>query len=301
MKENIDVTPTFQSVNYEFRNIENISNDDLATTWNSAFSDYIVPMNLTPKDIEDYLLVTGVDKSLSYGAFYQGVLVGLLLNSIDNFRGKKVAYDAMTGIVPEHRGKGLFSQLFEYTRNSLKNSGIKQYYLEVITTNEKAYSIYKKKGGMVVREFVYLECSNSVSELKPYRNNLSLKTEVNVMPLSDYLLEMNVQNEISQYEPSIANRIIALSRNINHFQIAFVEIEGQKISVVFNQEGGIPQIKWNACNNSNILCFILKHIIQKYKKLRVSNIPITETNLINELLNMGFKILVNQYEMCIEF
>ena len=291
MKENI----------YEFRNIENIGNDDLATAWNSAFSDYIVPMNLTPKDIEDYLLVAGVDKYLSYGAFYQGILVGLLLNAIDNFRGKKVAYDAMTGIVPEHRGKGLFSQLYEYTKNSLKSSGIKQYYLEVITTNEKAYSIYKKKGGVVVRELVFLECSNSVSELKTHTNNLSPKIDVNVMPLSNYLLEMNVQYEIAQYEPSFANRIVALSRNINHFQIAYVDFEGQNISVVFNQEGGISQIKWDGRYNGNILYFILKHLAQNFNKLRVSNIPITEKNLINALLNMGFKILVNQYEMCIEF
>ena len=121
---------------YEFKNIENISFDDLATTGNSAFSDYIVPMNMTPIDIEVYFKITGVDRAYSYGAFYQGRLVGLLINSIDIFKGDKVAYDAMTGIVPKHRGKGLFSQLFEFTRNNLKDSGIMNYYLEVITTNE---------------------------------------------------------------------------------------------------------------------------------------------------------------------
>ena len=77
----------------------------------------------------------------------------MLINSVGTFKGKVVAYDAMTGIVPEHRGKRLFSQLFERTKNSLKSNGIMHYYLEIITTNEDAYSIYKRRGGKVVREF----------------------------------------------------------------------------------------------------------------------------------------------------
>jgi len=126
---------------YKFNNIENDSFENLTNTWNSVFSDYIVPMDMTSKDIEVYFKVTGVDRNHAYGAFYQGTLVSLLINSIDLLRGEKVAYDTMTGIVPEHRGKGLFTQLFEFTKNSLKESAIKHYYLEVITTNEKAYSI----------------------------------------------------------------------------------------------------------------------------------------------------------------
>jgi len=131
---------------YEFRNLEKVGFEDVTNTWNVAFSDYIVPMNMTPEEVEAYFKISEVDKSQSFGAFNKDTLVGLLINSVDTFRGGVAAYDAMTGIVPEHRGKGLFSQLFEYTKNSLKNNNIKHYYLEVITTNENAYSIYKKKG-----------------------------------------------------------------------------------------------------------------------------------------------------------
>ncbi|MCL2065786.1 MAG: GNAT family N-acetyltransferase [Candidatus Cloacimonetes bacterium] len=285
---------------YKFNNIENVSFDDLATTWNSAFSDYIVPMKMNSEDIEVYFKVTGVDRTHSYGAFYQDTLVGLLINSVDTFRGEKVAYDAMTGIVPEHRGKKLFSQLFEFTKNSLTESYIKHYYLEVITTNEKAYSIYKKKGGRVDREFTFLESNNSNSPLKYETTDPSEKKEVSVMSLSEYLLTSSMKTELAIYEPSFANRISALNRNIDNYQIAFAGADKEKSAVIFNKQGVIPQILWISKESNDSLFAVFKYLSGQFEKLRISNIPITETQLIENLLIFGFKVLVNQYEMSIK-
>ena len=273
---------------YKFRNIEKIGFEELAHTWNLAFSDYILPMSMTPESIEAYFKVSGVERSQSFSAFYEDALVGLLVNSVDTFRGKVVAYDAMTGIVPEHRGKGLFSQLFQYTKNSLKNNDITHYYLEVITTNENAYSIYKKKGGKVDREFSFLEGKMN--------SNLYSSAKVKVSPLSAFPKE-----ELSKYEPSFGNRIAALHRNIKDYQIAYVQAENKKsAAAVFNRQGKISQIMWDGTDSSDLLYAVITHLSQNFDKLSISNIPIAETELISELLNIGFKILVNQYEMCIE-
>jgi len=278
---------------YEIRTIENIAFEDLADTWNLAFSDYIVPMNMTAEGLSAYFKVAGVDRSQSFGAFQNNTLVGMLLNSVDSFRGERTAYDAMTGIVPQHRGKGLFTQLFEQTKNSLKSNGIKNYYLEVIKTNENAYSIYKNKGGKTEREFLCI-CGR-------IDNKFESVVEVKVSPLSDYLDSKVSKSELSVYEPSWSNRVVALHRNIDDYQVAYIEDGSRKVAAIFNKwSGGIPQIMFNGIDDKDLLRAVFTCLSQKFDSLSISNIPSTETELISELLNIGFKVLVEQYEMKID-
>ena len=42
-------------------------------------------------------------------------LVAFILNSSGIYKNESVVCDAGTGVVPEHRGKRVFSSLFEYT------------------------------------------------------------------------------------------------------------------------------------------------------------------------------------------
>jgi GNAT superfamily N-acetyltransferase len=272
---------------YQYKNLENVTLDEVTRTWNLAFSDYIVPITMTPESIEAYFKVTGVDESKSYGAFYDDTLVGLLVNSVDTFRGETAAYDAMTGIVPEHRGSGLFSKLFEYTADGLKRNGIKRYYLEVITANEKACAIYKKKGGKIQREFSVLEGK--------IQSDFYSNTEVEILPLSSFPKE-----EISVYEPSFGNRVTSLYRNIDDYQVANAKMGRRITAAIFSKQGSIRQILYKGEADRDLLRAVLTYLSQNYEKLSISNIPVTETELISELLNVGFKVLVNQYEMCIE-
>jgi len=272
---------------YEFRTLEDIEFDDLASTWNLAFSDYIVDMEMTPGRLEAYFKISGVDYRKSFGAFCGDELVGMLMNSIDSFKGKTVAYDAMTGIVPEHRGKGLFSELFEYTRNSLKGEGITHYYLEVIQTNERAYYIYSSKGCNVEREFSFFKGKSNRS--------LICNSEIEVLPLADYPAE-----EICLYEPSFSNRVSAMLRNADDYQVASLEIANSKSAAVFNTQGRVTQIQYRGAEDKTALIGIMAYISQKFKELEISNIPVTETGLIKDLLNIGFKIIVDQYEMSFE-
>ena len=95
-----------------------------------------------------------------------------------------------------------------------------------------------------------------------------------------------------------SNRIIALRRNIDDYQIAY--IENEKTAVIFNKQGGISQVQFNGEKDNKRLKAILAYLSQKFDCLRISNIPISETELINTLYKMGFHTLVNQYEMCVE-
>ena len=270
---------------YEIRTIENITFEEIAETWNSAFSDYVVDTIVTADDVKAYFKTAGVDRSMSFGAFNNGRLIGMLINSIDEFRGELVAYDAMTGIVPEHRNKGVFSLLFEHTRNILKQNGLTRYYLEVITENKNAYAIYAKKGGKICRELSVIEG----------RIDGESDFEVRAIPLSNFPKE-----NVSKYEPSFGNRIVALHRNIDSYQIAYIEDQDRNVSVIFSENGGVSQLRFGGAQDSDLLRCILTCLSRNFETLRISNIPITETELIDELLKMGFYNLVNQYELLIE-
>jgi GNAT superfamily N-acetyltransferase len=273
---------------YKLKDLEGVNFEEIADTWNLAFSDYIVKINMKPEEIEAYFRTTKVERSSSFGAYYDGTLVGMLLNSVDTFRGKTVAYDAMTGVVPEHRDKGVFSLLFEYTKNHLKSNGITHYYLEVITENKKAFEIYRKKGGKIDREFSVMEGRIS--------NDFCSDIQVTVLPLRYF-----PTRDISEYEPSLGNRIVALHRNIHNYKIACVEVDGRKVAAIFNGHGGVLQIMFHGAKDKNLLRILMSYLSRNFEILRISNIPTTETALIDALLKMGFNILVNQYEMSIDF
>ena len=267
-----------------YKNLEGVSFKDLTATWNLAFSDYIVDMEMTADRLEAYFKITGVDYRLSFGAFCDGTLVGMLMNSVDAFKGKKVAYDAMTGVVPEHRGKRLFSELFEYTMNALKDSDITNYYLEVIQTNEKAFNIYSGKGGKIEREFSCLKGRAS--------GDFGGSGDIRVLPFSDFPDE-----EICLYEPSFSNRVSAMRRNEDDYKVALFEEANGKTSVIFNTQGRITQVLYRGAEDKEALGAVLSYLSRKFKVLEFSNIPSTETGLIKELSGLGFNIFVEQYEM----
>ncbi|MCL2111331.1 MAG: GNAT family N-acetyltransferase [Clostridiales bacterium] len=246
---------------YEFRNLENVGLDDITDTWNRAFSDYVVPLEMTLESVDAYLKVTGVDRRQSYGTFCGGELVGLLLNSVDTFRGSLAAYDAMTGIVPEHRGRGLFSQMFEYTRDSLKAGGITHYYLEVITTNERARSIYTKKGGKILRELAFVKGRVSGDAAScggalvggARSDDAPAGFAVKTLPLSEFISKFPLDltsdsasefpsEELCNYEPTFGNRLRSLYRNIADYNVAYINEDSKKTAVVYSSAGRIPQI-----------------------------------------------------------
>lgn len=74
------------------------------------------------------------------------------------------AYDTRTGAIPEYRGLGVATRIFEESIPLLKENGIKLYLLKVIQHNHKALSVYKKLGFEVTWEFNYF--IQEMSEVK---------------------------------------------------------------------------------------------------------------------------------------
>lgn len=91
-------------------------------------------------------------KSLSnrevYGFFSEDTLLGYIvwLKVVD------VADILNLFVFPEHRKSGKATALLLETIETLKQAGIKTFYLEVKKSNQQAISVYEKVGFKVVRE-----------------------------------------------------------------------------------------------------------------------------------------------------
>lgn len=143
-------------INYRF-----LSPDDFAAlhaAMLAAFSDYIIPFQLTETQFKNHIAVNAVDINQSIGAFgADGKMVGFTLNGFGLWNGEATAYDAGTGVIPGFRGRGIAREIFEFMTPALKRSGVRQILLEVITENEKAVRLYRRMNFRETRRLLLFE------------------------------------------------------------------------------------------------------------------------------------------------
>ncbi len=142
----------------EIKSLANTGFDLIFKAFEQAFADYDIQLNKA--QLQAMLKRRGFNPQLSFAAFEGNEIVAFTLNGIGNFNGVPTAYDTGTGTLKEHRGKGLATQIFEYSIPYLKEMNIGQYLLEVLQHNTKAVSVYKNIGFEVTREFSYFSVKN---------------------------------------------------------------------------------------------------------------------------------------------
>src|SRR5215216_4987635 len=109
-----------------------------------AFSDYEVDMQMSREQFEQRIARDGVELEISAGAFDDGKMIGFYMNGVGLWQGKQTAYDAGTGVIPEYRGRGVAKDLFAFVVERLREVSVSQYLLEVLTSNDRAVSLYRK-------------------------------------------------------------------------------------------------------------------------------------------------------------
>ncbi|MDR1504997.1 MAG: GNAT family N-acetyltransferase, partial [Prevotella sp.] len=141
--------------------IKSLSETDFGVifhAFNQAFADYEIQLNR--QQLQTMVKRRGYNPGLSFAAFEGNEIVAFTLNGTGNFNGIATAYDTGTGTLKRYRGKGLATQIFEYSIPYLREQNIKQYLLEVLQHNTKAVSVYKNIGFEVSREFNYFRQEN---------------------------------------------------------------------------------------------------------------------------------------------
>lgn len=129
-----------------------------------AFADYGVDMSyMTEENLMIRAEKNAVDWDLSVGAIQGDRLVGFTLIGVGEWGGALCAFDAATGIVPEHRGRGLARVMLDAALPPLRERGVKRFVLEVIQGNDPAVRAYRKAGFQVSRE---LACFDLLPDLR---------------------------------------------------------------------------------------------------------------------------------------
>ncbi|MCU0395122.1 MAG: GNAT family N-acetyltransferase [Chitinophagaceae bacterium] len=135
------------------RNLSGLSVAVLTNTFNQAFSDYLVPVQLTTVQMQLKMQQEQIDPAWSAGAFHGDELVALILHGYRANEGRKLLYNAGTGVVPGWRGRGLTHALYQWFLPQAKSAGIARISLEAICTNERAIHVYEKIGFRRQRHF----------------------------------------------------------------------------------------------------------------------------------------------------
>lgn len=264
---------------YQFQALNGIDLQQLADCFNLAFSNYEQPIHLTPQSLRYYLTASAVDLSLSFGAFCDGQLVGFILNSRGIYNDENVVFDAGTGVVPDHRGKKVFSGLFAYTTQQLQLCNITKYYLEVLQANQHAIEIYSKNGFSIRRGYSVLTASSPRPDWEraipavPYPDFHRFPTKFSVTPSFEHTAH-NIRQNPQLYD--------------------VLYLENQAYCIYAKRNGEIIQLHYNELES---LKGVLSALIVLHSSAMAKNIDCRCTDVLKMLTEIGFKEITKQYEM----
>ena len=255
-----------------------------------AFSDYQIDLKMSEEQFDQRLKRDAVELELCAGAFDGERMIGFYMNGRGKWKRKLTAYDAGTGVVPDHRRRGVAEELFAFLTPRLKELGITQYLLEVLTGNERAVALYRKLGFEEQRTLAVL------------RSKEPVKTPTAVEGVSIRTVDEPDWDMFCAYwdgEPSWQNSVDAIERVRNQTEIvgAFVNENCVGYGVIFKPSGILMQLA----------------VSQEFRRRGIgsriltalSGDAILKTNNVDENLNgtlefykaNGFEVVLRQYEM----
>jgi ribosomal protein S18 acetylase RimI-like enzyme len=269
-------------------------------TFMEAFSDYQVKIQMTKEHFNAINIRRGLNYELSVGAFdSKNRMGGLLLNGIDVREDELTAYDMGTGVVPKYRGKGIAGSMVDFVLPKLHEYGVRQYLLEVIRSNEKAYKLYTKRGFKETRKFECLSVS-----LNKLRMNDVIERDVTVKQIEKP--DWNLFETFWDWKPSWQNSTNSMKRCPENKIIlgAFHEKELRAYGILYPESGDISQIAVNKdFRRKGIGGLLLREFARRAEtagKLSVLNIDKSSRGTLLFFESAGFENFVGQYEMILE-
>ena len=264
---------------YQYQALQEVSMEQLAECFNLAFSDYEQTICFTPESLQYYLTASAVDLSLSFGAFCGEQMVAFILNAGGIYQEERAVFDAGTGVVPEHRGKKVFSALFEYTREQLRHCGIAKYYLEVLQSNDHAVSIYSKKGFSVRREYSVLVAAGP----RP-----GWEQDIPSIPYEAF----RAFPVAFSVEPSFEHTLYNVAQNPQLYEVLY--LDDRAYCIYAKRNGEMIQLHYN---DLEALKDVVSALIRHYPRAMAKNIDYAYPDVVQMLKGLGFVEILKQYEM----
>lgn len=254
-----------------------------------AFSDYQVDMQMSQQQFEQRLARDGVQLELSGAAFDRGSMVAFYMNGVGSWRGTQTAYDAGTGVVPSHRRQGIAKELFDFMVPRIKEAGIVQYLLEVLTSNHSAVLLYRKLGFVEVRSLAVLRAQEAV-------RRLSDDEEISIRRMEPH---RELFESFWDGYPSWQNSIEAVKRVAGERVVmgAFVGEQCVGYGVVFRPTGNLMQLAVAPAFRRRGIGSRILSALTEGESLKVNNIDERLTGTLAFLEANGFQVALKQFEM----
>lgn len=266
--------------------LRDISNNEIMECVNLAFSDYAIPIHFIGDTFQNFLKASDIDKSLSFCAYSENTMVGFILNSSSFYQGERVVFDAGTGVIPDFRGKGVFSSLYTFAEQELLKCGIRKYYLEVLQENERAKVLYERQGFSVAREFSVMQFMG-ISEKDSSQH-------VQSAPLIEF--DFSTVKHLTLVNPSYEHSYHIIKKSANFYRVFYTKDERDITAFcIYNTNDG-RVIELGYCSLTD-LKEVLLHLASDYKTVIAKNIDMSYCSVMEMLLSIGFKQISSQYEM----
>ena len=281
--------------------IETLEKTSIATihkTFREAFADYQIDISyMTLEVMKRRFMKNGFRPELSVGVFDNGDLKGFTIVGTGIFKNNHAAYDIMTGLVKDYRGKGLANKMFELIKSNMKTQAINTFYLEVLQENESAIKAYEKTGFKKARKF---NCySLNLAELKQAKH---IQTVV--------FIDRGEKSEIDYFtkslgwEPSWENHFDSIKRIPDQVDIFVARSLNKNIGLLVFY----PGIHWilslvvdPAYRNKGVASSLLEYLVSslspEIKKINLINVQADDAGMNNFLIKSGFKEYTRQFEM----
>jgi ribosomal protein S18 acetylase RimI-like enzyme len=275
---------------YIIKLLNNISITELTKSFNEAFSDYLIQLILTEKQMKQKLKSENIQLKHSFGAFENERLIGFILLATDCDNYPNVVYNAGTGVVPECRGRGIIEQVYNRAISYLSSINLYIHQLEVMVNNQKALKLYKKIGFEVSRELV---C---------YKGRIEKASETNYQVTASHSIDFNEIYEFGNFKPTWQNDFPSLVRMND--KLIMYQVNHNKTVLgycVLNQEN--RKIHQFAVKPGERKKGIAKSLFHKISELQIPNelfiinVDAQDIETNKFLLKMGFKPFINQFEM----
>ncbi|MUP45483.1 GNAT family N-acetyltransferase [Gramella sp. BOM4] len=279
----------------EFKTLKEVSIQELAGTFNEAFSDYLVPLQLTKEQLQNKLIADGIKPEHSAGAFQDEKLIGFILHGIGAYNNRLTAYNGGTGVIPDFRGNRITSQLYEFILPELRKKGIEQSVLEVITTNHKALKVYETIGFKTERELICFKAENinTAGSLSDSFKFIEPR-KINYEELSKF----------SDWTPTWQNSWESIKRSENNLKLIQLEKNSNVVGyLIFNPENAriINFSIKQPYRRQGLMKFLFSEVSKRVEnKMSLLNIDARATETINFLSGVGFKESIRQYEMMLK-
>ena len=275
------------------KNVEDLVLEEFTTCFNEAFSDYVIPFQVSLEQLADKFAGAGVIYQLSFGAFDQDKQVAFVMHGIGDHNGKRTAFNTGTGVVPLYRGRRLVEQIYRHAIPILKKHHIQKCLLEVIQTNDKAIKAYTAIGFQIHRELV---CFKG-------RIDVTLPDDHSFTSIATVRLEEFDWTSVHSYwnfEPSWEQSVHAILRNPHLYDVVTIREENKicGYAVIKSANGavlqfGVLQEKRNQGFGRSLFHWIGK----RYPTITVNNVDKRDRNCIRFLQEVGLDIYIEQYEM----